>query len=342
MSDLLVAKNIVKRYPVQRTFWGKPKKFFAALDGVDISIWENEAHGLIGESGCGKTTLSKTLLALEKPTEGEVSFRNENIFRLSAQKLLSFRKSVQVVFQDPNSSLDPRMSIEEIIAEPFQIHSLYPNASERREKVAKLLQSVGLGKSFANRYPHEFSGGQLQRIAIARALALKPKLIIADEPVSALDVSVQAQILNLLKDLQKEFSLSYLFIAHDFSVIRFLCDRISVMYLGRIVETAPADEIFSNPQHPYTEALLSAVPIANPEIQKNRKPVLIPEVETFDESLLNQGCRFRNRCNYKTNDCLKVDPKLTDINPKHKCACNVLPFKKAPSDIANALTKKEK
>lgn len=309
---LIETRNLTKKYPIRAGGFIWSRKWFTAVDGVNLLIHPGESLALVGESGCGKTTLAHMILALERPTEGAVFFQGKNLNMLSSRELRAARKNIQVIFQDPFSSLNPRMTVEAIVSEPMIIHSFPSKRAQRREKTASLLESVGLSCEHMNRYPHEFSGGQRQRIGIARALALEPKIIIADEPVSALDVSIQAQILNLLKDLQKQYGLSYLFISHDLSVVRYICDRIAVMYLGRIVETAPADLIFSNPQHPYTEALLSAVPVPDPAVQRSRRAIVLKEdVQVLPET--DSGCNFRNRCRYAVKECAETTPTLENV-----------------------------
>lgn len=303
---------------------------FTAVYNISFSLRKGEVHGIAGESGCGKTTAGKMVLGLEPPSCGEILFKGENVYKMPRRRQKEMRRKIQMVFQDPYSSLNPRMTAGETVAEPLVIHGL---KNGLKEKTVSLLKSVGLPEEYLNRYPHELSGGQRQRIAVARALALSPEVIIADEPVSALDVSVQAQVLNLLKELKTGFNLSYLFISHDFSVMRFLCDRISVMYMGRIVETGQADDIFSNPQHPYTEALLSAVLIADPEIQRSRKKELLKDSGETPRTAA-AGCRFRPRCKYAQEICAAKDPALEETATGHSCACHIKPFKKNPSVCA--------
>ncbi|MEK9144118.1 MAG: ATP-binding cassette domain-containing protein, partial [Elusimicrobiota bacterium] len=268
---LVETRALGKRFCTTRGFF--EKKAVAAVDGVSLSIFPGESFGLVGESGCGKSTLGRLILALEKPTSGSVLIDGKDLAGLRPSELRSLRRSLQPVFQDPFSSLDPRMSVRQTLEEPFLIHGELREKTLRENRLKSLLEMVGLSAAHLDRYPHEFSGGQRQRVCIARALALEPRLLVADEPVSALDVSIQAQILNLLKDLQSELGLAYLFISHDLSVVRHLCSRVAVMYLGRIVELSPSEELFRNPQHPYTEALLSAVPVPDPVLERGRKRV---------------------------------------------------------------------
>lgn len=314
------------------TLFGR-KRLVKAVDGVSLKVYPGDTYGLVGESGCGKSTLGRTILALEKPAGGSVRFDGKDVFRLSKRELRALRRDIQVIFQDPFSSLNPRMTVEQIIEEPLIIHGLEPDRKKRHARVERLIDRVSIPKGHLDRHPHMFSGGQRQRIGIARALALEPKLIICDEPVSALDVSIQAQILNLLQDLQKDLNLTYFFIAHDFSVIRHLCNRIGVMYLGRIVETAETDELFNAPQHPYTEALLSAVPIPDPNIEKKRAHILL-KGDVPSPLSPPSGCHFHPRCRYVRDDCRNLSPALSEVRPHHWVACPVEPFKEKPSPAA--------
>ena len=328
---LLEVRNLRKYYPVTKGFiFQRQVGAVKAVDDVSFFIRKGETLGLVGESGCGKTTTGRVILRLQEPTHGEALFEGQDIFKLGKEELRRLRRDMQIIFQDPYSSLNPRMTVGDIIGEPLEIHKL-ARGKEKVRRVQELLEVVGLSPYHANRYPHEFSGGQRQRIGIARALAVNPKLIIADEPVSALDVSIQAQVLNLLEELQKEFGLTYLFIAHDLSVVKHISDRIAVMYLGRIVELAAADELFSNPQHPYTEALLSAVPIPNPEMRRER--IILPGDVP---SPINPpaGCRFHTRCLYAQPSCKVDDPAFADIGGGHYVACPILPFRQQRSKAA--------
>ncbi|MBX3065342.1 MAG: dipeptide ABC transporter ATP-binding protein [Anaerolineae bacterium] len=291
-----------------------------AVDGLDFDVFKGETLGLVGESGCGKSTTGRTILQLYRPTEGSVEFEGTDLAKIKGEPLRKMRKKMQMIFQDPYASLNPRMTVGRIIAEPLEVHNVGTNR-ERTERVQYLLERVGLNPYFINRYPHEFSGGQRQRIGIARALALNPTLIVADEPISALDVSIQAQVVNLLQDLQQELGLTYLFIAHDLSMVRHLCDRVAVMYLGKIVELAPSEELYTNPLHPYTQALLSAVPIPDPmEERKRTRIILKGDVPSPANPPI--GCNFNTRCPVAINTCFKDEPVLTEVLPNHWVACH--------------------
>lgn len=321
-DTIVEIKNLKKLFPV--TVKGVFRKslvgYIHAVDDINLKIRKGEIFGLVGESGCGKTTLGRVILNLLSPTSGEVNFEGTKIFELQNKKEeLWFRKQAQLIFQDPYLSLNPRLTVSGIIEEVFVIHNRGMSKKERRERVVQLLNLCGLEDYHALRYPHEFSGGQRQRIGIARALAVEPQLIIADEPVSALDVAVQAQILNLLKDIKKRFNLTYIFIAHDLSVVRHISDRIAVMYLGRIVELAPADDFVGKPRHPYTQALISAIPIPDPT--KVRKRIIL-HGDVASPINLPSGCRFRTRCIYAKQKCSKEEPKLEEITPDHFVACH--------------------
>jgi oligopeptide/dipeptide ABC transporter ATP-binding protein len=312
-GDKLVQINsLVKHFPVEGS-----DDVVRAVDGVSFDIFRGETLGLVGESGCGKSTVGRCLIRLIEPTSGQITFEEKNVTSLGKRELRELRNEMQIVFQDPYASLNPRMTVHNIVAEPLVIHSV-GSKTERRGRVAELLKKVGLDPDYMNRYAHEFSGGQRQRIGIARALALNPKLIVADEPVSALDVSVQAQVVNLLCDLQQEFGLTYLFISHGLAIVEHISTRVAVMYLGRIVEIASADELYSTPLHPYTQALLSAIPIPDPK-QKRDRIVLQGDVPTPINP--PSGCRFRTRCPIAIDECSSVDPELREISPGHSVAC---------------------
>ncbi len=320
-ETLLEVKGLKKYFPVtegvvvQRTV-----AEVKAVDGISFTIHKGETLGLVGESGCGKTTTGRCILLLERATEGSIVYDGVNLVDLDQRALSPYRQKVQVIFQDPYSSLNPRMKIGDIIGEPMKVHGIEPEANGRRERVAELLSVCGLDPKFADRYPHEMSGGQRQRVGIARALSLNPEFIVCDEAVSALDVSIQAQVINLLEDLRDEFGLTYLFIAHDLSVVRHLCHRVAVMYLGKIVELADCDELYNNPLHPYTQALLSAVPVPDPEVESKREhKVLKGEVP----SPINppSGCVFHPRCPLAVASCQAEIPDLREIKPGHWVAC---------------------
>lgn len=321
-DDVLLEVNNLKMYfPVTSgMLFQRTVAHVKAVDDVSFTVKRGETLGLVGESGCGKTTTGRCILQLYKPTDGEVLFEGQDLTRLGTKQMRGMRREMQVIFQDPYSSLNPRMTAGNIIGEPLLVHGLVNGRAEYRERVAELLQNVGLNPYMADRFPHEFSGGQRQRIGVARALSVSPKFIVADEPVSALDVSIQAQIINLLEELQEQYNLTYLFIAHDLSVVRHISDRVGVMYLGHLVEIAERNEVYRNPVHPYTKALLSAVPIPDPILDAQRERVLLTgEVP----SPLNppSGCVFHPRCPIADDDCTRVTPELRQITPEHWSAC---------------------
>ena len=318
IKNLVEVKHLKEYFPINTgMFKTKPLK---AVDDVSFAIRKGETLGLVGESGCGKTTVGRTLLHLYKPTAGEIWFDGKQI--VTKQDILEYRKKSAMVFQDPYSSLNPRMTVADIIGEPLDVHKLYANKAERQEKILELMSRVGLNSEHANRYAHEFSGGQRQRIGIARSLAMGPEFVVCDEPVSALDVSIQAQIINLLKDLQKEFGITYLFISHDLSVVKFISDKIGVMYLGSMVEFGNKKEIFSNPLHPYTKALFSAIPNPNPDIKMNR---IVLKGDIPSPANPPKGCRFHTRCPHATEVCKHVTPAYREYEPGHYCACHLYP-----------------
>jgi len=316
MSEhLLEVKNLKQYFHIKSgAFKTIPLK---AVDDVSFNIDAGETLGLVGESGCGKTTVGRSILRLYEPTGGEVRFNGEEVTK---KNITALRKEMQMVFQDPYSSLDPRMKVEDIIGEPLDVHKLYTTKAERRDKILELMELVGLNAEHATRYAHEFSGGQRQRIGIARALAVNPKFIVCDEPVSALDVSIQAQVINMFEDLQQKLGVAYLFIAHDLLVVHHISNRIAVMYLGRVVEIADADELNDNPMHPYTLSLLSAVPVPDPKIARSSKRIIL-EGDVPSPLNMPSGCAFRTRCRYATEQCAAECPKLTDRGNGHQVAC---------------------
>ena len=317
MSALLEVRDLRKSFPLTGKGLGAPRRMLRAVDGVTFDIFAGETLGLVGESGCGKSTVGKLLLRLLDPDAGSIRFRGEELTALSARTMLPLRRQLQMIFQDPFSSLNPRQKVGEIVAEPLLIHGL-ANRGELRDRAVELLRAVGLAAEHADRYPHEFSGGQRQRIGIARALAVRPQLVVADEPVSALDLSIRAQIVNLLQDLQEQFGLTYLFISHDLGIVEHVCDRVAVMYLGRIVELAPAAALYAAPRHPYTEALLNAVPVPDPA--SRRGPVLGGEIPSAANP--PDGCHFHPRCPYARERCGKEPPPLVERSPDHLSACH--------------------
>ncbi|MFG3203261.1 ABC transporter ATP-binding protein [Streptomyces sp. NPDC048192] len=309
-EPILDVSGLVKHYPLTRgVLFRKQIGAVKAVDGVDFTLGKGETLGIVGESGCGKSTVARLLCSLERPTAGTIRFKGEDITRLSGRALKAVRRNIQMVFQDPYTSLNPRMTVGDIIGEPYDIHPEVAPKGDRRRRVQELLDVVGLNPEYVNRYPHQFSGGQRQRIGIARGLALRPEVIVADEPVSALDVSVQAQVVNLLARLQSEFDLSYVFIAHDLSVVRHISDRVGVMYLGRIVETGRDAEIYDHPTHPYTQALLSAVPVPDPEARERRERIILSG-DVPSPTDIPSGCRFRTRCWKAQERCAREVPAL--------------------------------
>jgi oligopeptide transport system ATP-binding protein len=319
-GPLIEVREIKKYFPIRKGLMQREVARVHAVDGVSFAVQEGETLGLVGESGCGKSTLGRTIVRLYEPTSGQIIFQGNAIEGHGARQLRPLRREMQMVFQDPYASLNPRKRVGSIIGDPMKIHHL-GNTKERKARVEELLETVGLSPEHFNRYPHEFSGGQRQRIGIARALALRPKLIVADEPVSALDVSIQSQMLNLLEDLQNEFRLTYIFIAHDLGVVRHVSDRIAVMYLGKIVEMSPAEELYVRPIMPYTEALLSAVPVPDPDLAAKRERIVL---EGDVPSPINPppGCRFHPRCRYATQVCSEIEPPLVEYGNGHLAACH--------------------
>jgi oligopeptide transport system ATP-binding protein len=322
MDDLLLEVTNLKEYfPIRGGILNRTIGYVRAVDGISFYLKRGESLGIVGESGCGKSTTARAVLRLIEPTEGKILFEGNNILSLTKKELRNLRRDMQIIFQDPYASLDPRRSIGQIIAEPLNVFGIFSNKIEKQDRITYLLDKVGLHPEDSQRYPHEFSGGQRQRIGIARALAMNPKLIIGDEPVSALDVSIQAQIINLLEDIQEDFGLSYIIIAHDLAVVEHICDRIAVMYLGKIVESAPDVELYRNPKHPYTQALLSAVPIADPDHKKER---IILKGDVPSPIAPPPGCHFNTRCSFKKDICATKVPELIDIGDEHYVACHLI------------------
>ncbi|BAS27355.1 ABC transporter ATP-binding protein [Limnochorda pilosa] len=333
-ATLLQVRDLVKHFPITRgIIFSKQVGAVKAVDGVSFFIKRGETLGLVGESGCGKSTTGRLVLRLIEPTAGEVTFEGKNVLALGREELRALRREMQIIFQDPYASLNPRMTVGDIIGEPLEIHHLARNRKERDQRVRELLDVVGLSAYHARRYPHEFSGGQRQRIGVARALAVNPKLIVADEPVSALDVSIQSQVINLLQDLQREFGLAYLFIAHDLAVVKHIAHRVAVMYLGKLVELASKKELYDDPRHPYTQALLSAVPIPDPTVKRERV-ILTGDVPS--PSRPPSGCRFHTRCPLAEEICTQVDPPFGEASPGHWVACHLVkPGKPGPKLVAS-------
>ncbi len=319
---LLRVEDLKMHFPIYRGVFQRQVGAVRAVDGVSFDVYRGETLGLVGESGCGKSTTGRTILQLYKPTAGNVYFEGKNIVKLKGEEMRQMRRKMQMIFQDPYASLNPRMTVGQLVGEPLQVHNVATGA-EIAERVAHLLELVNLNPAFASRYPHEFSGGQRQRIGVARALALQPSFIICDEPISALDVSIQAQVVNLLEDLQAQFNLTYLFIAHDLSMVRHISKRVAVMYLGVFVELADRDELYANPLHPYTQALLSAVPIPDPVADAKRKRTIL-EGDVPSPANPPSGCRFRTRCPIAQPRCAEARPEFREVQPGHFVACHLV------------------
>ncbi len=317
-QPLLEVKNLKKYFPIQAGFLNKTVGHIKAVDGIDLTVYSGETLGIVGESGCGKSTTGRTILRLLEPTDGEVWFDNKDLAKLSKKEMRRMRKDIQMIFQDPFASLNPRKTIKQTLMESLNVHGI-GTKEERLKRLEDMIQVVGLRPEHLARHPHDFSGGQRQRISIARALVVNPKLIIADEPVSALDVSIQSQVLNLLKDLKKDFQLTMLFISHDLSVVKHLCDRVAVMYLGRVVEIADKNSLFTNPRHPYTKALLSAIPKANPKVKRER---ILLQGDLPSPANPPSGCTFHPRCHYATDLCKTTPPTLKEGIQGHMVSCH--------------------
>ena len=316
-GNLLEVRNLKKYYSVKSGFLNKDRRSVKAVDGINLSVKQGEILGIVGESGCGKSTLGRSILRLIEPTSGEVIFEGTNICGLKKEEMRLKRREMQIVFQDPGASLNPRLTVGEIIGEPLEVFHIC-EGKEKEERIYKLMDLVGINRAYINRFPHEFSGGQRQRLGIARALAVNPKLIICDEPVSALDVSIRAQVLNLMKELKDKLNLTYIFISHDLSVVHHICDRVAVMYLGRVVEIADKKQIYENPIHPYTKALLSAIPMPDPEVKRER---IILQGDVPNPADPPSGCHFHKRCPYAKKECSETVPPFVTVEPGHQVLC---------------------
>ena len=316
-GNLLEVRNLKKYYSVKSGFLNKDRRSVKAVDGINLSVKQGEILGIVGESGCGKSTFGRSILRLIEPTSGEVIFEGTNICGLKKEEMRLKRREMQIVFQDPGASLNPRLTVGEIIGEPLEVFHIC-EGKEKEERIYKLMDLVGINRAYINRFPHEFSGGQRQRLGIARALAVNPKLIICDEPVSALDVSIRAQVLNLMKELKDKLNLTYIFISHDLSVVHHICDRVAVMYLGRVVEIADKKQIYENPVHPYTKALLSAIPMPDPEVKRER---IILQGDVPNPADPPSGCHFHKRCPYAKQECSETVPPFVTVEPGHQVLC---------------------
>jgi len=316
-GNLLEVRNLKKYYSVKSGFLNKDRRSVKAVDGINLSVKQGEILGIVGESGCGKSTFGRSILRLIEPTSGEVIFEGTNICGLKKEEMRLKRREMQIVFQDPGASLNPRLTVGEIIGEPLEVFHIC-EGKEKEERIYKLMDLVGINRAYINRFPHEFSGGQRQRLGIARALAVNPKLIICDEPVSALDVSIRAQVLNLMKELKDKLNLTYIFISHDLSVVHHICDRVAVMYLGRVVEIADKKQIYENPVHPYTKALLSAIPMPDPEVKRER---IILQGDVPNPADPPSGCHFHKRCPYAKKECSETVPPFVTVEPGHQVLC---------------------
>lgn len=316
-GNLLEIRNLKKYYSVKSGFLNKDRRSVKAVDGINLSVKQGEILGIVGESGCGKSTFGRSILRLIEPTSGEVIFEGTNICGLKKEEMRLKRREMQIVFQDPGASLNPRLTVGEIIGEPLEVFHIC-EGKEKEERIYKLMDLVGINRAYINRFPHEFSGGQRQRLGIARALAVNPKLIICDEPVSALDVSIRAQVLNLMKELKDKLNLTYIFISHDLSVVHHICDRVAVMYLGRVVEIADKKQIYENPVHPYTKALLSAIPMPDPEVKRER---IILQGDVPNPADPPSGCHFHKRCPYAKKECSETVPPFVTVEPGHQVLC---------------------
>lgn len=325
MSEVLInVQNLTKFFTAKRNFLGNPTSFVKAVENVNFQVYKGETLGVVGETGCGKSTVGRTLVGLYKPTKGTVTCGGEDVHTaIASSNAMKMRRKIQMIFQDPYASLNPRMTVGDIIGEPLDIHRLASGVDDRTRRIYRLLRQVGLDPEHASRFPHEFSGGQRQRVGIARALAVNPEFIICDEPISALDVSIQAQVVNLLQELQQKFGLTYLFIAHDLSMVKHISTRVAVMYLGSLVELAPCDELYKNPRHPYTQALLSAIPIADPLIEAKRQRIIL-EGDVPSPIDPPSGCKFRTRCQYAAPQCAKEVPAFIEGANNHLVACHLV------------------